>query len=121
MDSSTGCSTKQQGSDPMFRFVKRLVAPASILLVTSLLIVGTPTKANGCPKKCACPAEFYPYTTLIDDQVYCNSDNLQHISGRNWVFHCCTGNESPNLDLYITMPDDSVPSDKELWEAGQVD
>ena len=84
------------------------------------LIVGTPTRAHGCSKVSPCPAEFYPYTTLIDDQIYCSASRLEHLGGRDWVFHCCSGNESPELDLYIHMPDDSTPSDQDVWMGGQV-
>jgi|GEM_PF-2332736 len=103
-----------------FRFRPQWVASLGVALTTAVLVLGTPTSARGCPKGIACPAEFYPYSSLVDDTIYCSADNLQHLGGRNWVFHCCSGNVSRNVDLYITMPDDSTPSDASPWEGGEL-
>ena len=98
------------------------VAPVGVIvLATATLILGTPTKAKACNKVSSCPAEFYPYGTEIDDTVYCDASRLENLGNQNWVFHCCTGNESPTLDLYIHMPDDSTPSDQQIWSGGQLD
>ncbi len=86
----------------------------------TVLIAGTPTKAKGCTVGTSCLAESYPYNSVVDQQVDCTGSKLDSLGNRQWLFHCCAGSTNANLDLYITMPDDSTPSDIQEWSAGNL-